>query len=106
VVSLWDLLTAICCSMAVGGALASAKIAKVGFSGYAFAITVGLVVGLGCAYLMRIVGKTIAARVKGNSVLIQERFFRALYFAAMLWIFFAGFLGFLASSVLLRHLSV
>jgi uncharacterized protein YneF (UPF0154 family) len=91
--------------MAIGGALASASVSKVGFSGYALAIFAGLVVGLGCAYLMRMAGKTVVGRLK-DSVSIREQAVRALYFAAMLWIFFAGFLGFWVSLVLLRHLSV
>jgi hypothetical protein len=102
VVSLWDLLTVICCAMPIGGALSSAQFAKVGLHGYAFAMAVGLVVGLGCAYMMRMVGKTVVARLAGASVSIRERYFRALYFAAMAWIVFASFLGAWASLALLR----
>ncbi len=104
-VSLWDLLIAVCCSMAVGGALASARVARVGFSGYVSAIIVGMAVGLGCAYLMTIVGKTVSARQKEVSLSNRERSLLTLYLAAIVWIFFAACLGFCASLALLWHSS-
>jgi hypothetical protein len=101
-VSLWDLLTVLCCAMPVAGALRSAKFARAGFFGYTFAIAVGLLLGLGCAYSMRTVGKTVAAHLEGNSASVRERYLRALYFTAMMWIVLALFLGSWASSALLK----
>ena len=104
--SLWDLLTALCCAMPIAGALASAKLARVGFVGYAFSVILGLLLGLGCAYIMRTVGKTVDALLEGHLVSVRERYFRALYFAAMAWIVFALFLGDWTSSALLRLLKL
>jgi hypothetical protein len=100
--SLWGLLILLCCSAAIGGATASAKFARVGFGGYTFSIAVGSVVGLGCAWTMEKVGKTVATRLQRSEAPVQERYFRALYFGAMLWIAFALFLGIWATQALLR----
>ena len=101
-VSLWDLLTVVCCVTPIGGALASAKITKVGFSGYTLAITIGLAIGVCCAWTMRTVGDTVAARIRRQAVSLHEGYFRMLYFAAVVWIAFALFLGLWVSLALLR----
>jgi hypothetical protein len=100
--SLWDLLSVLCFAMPIAGAVASARLAKAGFRGYALAITIGLALGVSCAWTVRTAGKTVDAHVKRHSESVQERYFRALYFAAMLWIVFGLFLGAWASSVLMR----
>jgi hypothetical protein len=102
VVSLWHLLLLICFVAPIGGALASAKLAKVGFGGYALATTLGLGLGVCCAWIMKAVGAAVAARTERKSESLQERYFRALYIAAMLWIMFTVFLGEWLSSVVLR----
>jgi hypothetical protein len=99
--TLWDLLTAVCFAMPIGSALASSKHAKVGLGGYALATAVGLGLGVCCAWTMQTVGKTVAARIKRHSESLQGRYFRALYFAAMLWIVFALFLGAWVSSAVM-----
>jgi hypothetical protein len=94
--SLWDLLTGICFAASVGCALASAKTARVGLGGHAMAIVVGLALGLLCAWTMRVVAEAIVAKMQRrweHSASRQEWFFRGLYFAAMIWTVFAGFLG-------------
>jgi hypothetical protein len=101
-VSLWDLLTAVCSVMPIGGALASAQYAKVGFGGYTLAVTIGLALGVCGAWTMRAVGKTVAARIRRQTVSMHQRYFRALYFAAVVWIVFALFLGGWVSSALMR----
>ena len=101
-VSLWDLLTAVCCVMPIGGALASAQYAKVGFGGDALAITIGVALGVCCAWTMRTAGNTVAAHIKRQTVSLHERYFGALYVAAMLWIVFALFLGGWVSLALMR----
>lgn len=102
--SLWDLLIAICFAMPIGGALASAKIAKVGFGGYSLSITMGLVVGVGCAWTMQTIGKTVVLHIRRHPESEHERYFRTLYFAAMLWMVFALFLGEWLSLALLRFI--
>jgi hypothetical protein len=102
-VTLWDLLTAVCLAMPVAGALASAKLAKAGFGGYALATTIGLALGVCCALTMRTLGRTVAANIKRHTESTQGWYFSALYAAAMLWIVFALFLGEWVSSVLMRH---
>ena len=96
-VSLWDLLTGTCFAVSVGCALALAKIAKVGLGGHAMAIAIGLALGLLCAWAMRVVAKAIMAKLQrrpnwDHAVSLQRWFFRGLYFAALVWIVFAGFL--------------
>ena len=98
-------MTAFCCVMPISGALASATLAKVGIGGYALAVGLGLVLGVCCAWAMRTVGETVAARVKRHPQPLQEWYFRALYFGAMLWIVAALFLGAWTSSALLRLVS-
>lgn len=92
-VSLWDLLTVLSFAMPIAGAVASAGLAKAGFRGYVLAIIVGFALGLCCAWTMRIVGKAAAANIKRHSESVQQGYVWALYFAAMLWVVFALFLG-------------
>jgi len=101
-VSLWDLLTALCFVMPIAGAVASAGLAKAGFRGYVLAIIVGFALGLCCGWTMLIVGKAAAAYAKRDSGAVQERYFWALYFGAILWVAFALFIGERVSSVLMR----
>jgi hypothetical protein len=103
VVTLWALLLALCFAMPIAGALAAAKSAKVGFGGYALAITVGVALGAFCAWTMHTVGAVVHAHTQGESVPLKERYARALYFAAMLWIILALFIGEWVSLVLLRR---
>jgi hypothetical protein len=106
-VSLWDLLTLICFVMPIGGALASAQFFKAGLGGQVLAVTIGIVLGVSCALMMRIVTKTITAKLQRrpdweHSASLQKWFFRGLYFAAMIWIVVAGFLGGWVSLAVLR----
>jgi hypothetical protein len=100
-VTLWDLLTAVSFAMPIGGALASAKLARASFGGYVLAITVGLALGLSFALSMRTIGKTVAAQMKGQYA-PREWYARALYFAAVLWILLGLFLGNWLSSAAMR----
>lgn len=100
--SLWDLLTVVCCAMPIGGALASAKMATVGPGGYALAITIGLAVGVCCAWTMRAVGATVATRIERRPASLHESYFRALYLAAIAWIAVSLFLGVWVSYAFLR----
>ena len=99
---LWTLLTVTSSATFLLGALSSARDGKVGFGGYAFAITVGLLLGACNAWTMYKVAGAVAGRSKRYSESVQEWCFRALYFAAMLWIPFAAFLGDWVTSVAMR----
>jgi hypothetical protein len=90
--------------MPVGGALASAKLAKAGFAGYALAITLCLVLGGCCAWTMEAAGARIFVRIQRQPVSLGERYARAIYFAAIVWIVFALFLGSWITSSLMRRL--
>src|SRR5260370_374181 len=70
--------------------------------GCALAVALGLALGVCCAWTMKIARSAVFARAQRESVALRERYFRALYFAALLWIVFAGFLGAWASSLLCR----
>jgi hypothetical protein len=93
---------AVCFVMPLAGALAGAKLSKAGFGAYAVAVAVGLALGLCFAWIMWTVGKIVAAHMKGKPVPAQERYAWALYFAAMLWIVLALFLGGWVSSAVIR----
>src|SRR5258707_99239 len=101
--TLWGLLLALCFGMPVGGALASPGLARAGLRGYVAAIAGGLVLGTCCAWTMEAVGATVRRRIEKQPVSLRERYYRALYFVAMLWIMLAGLLGKWVSSVMLRH---
>jgi len=104
-VSLWDLLLLLCFTMPIAGALLPAHSAKVGFNGYTVAIVVGVALGLGCSWSMRTIGKKISVSTRPYSASRREGYFRALYFAGVLWIAFAFFLGTWASSAALRFVA-
>lgn len=103
-VTLWDLLIAVCFVVPIGGALGSARLAKTGFTGYALAAALGLLLGLLLARIMVVLGKIVAAHIKRQPESAQEQYFRALYFTPMLWIVFGLFLGGWISSAALRFL--
>lgn len=88
--------------MPVGGALASAKLAKTSVAGYGLSVAVGLILGLLLAWIMRAAGKIIGGRIKRQSELVQVRYFRALYITAALWIALGLFLGGWVSAAALR----
>ena len=88
--------------MPVSGALASPKLLRVGIRGFGFSVFVGLILGFGCAWTMQKVGGLVYAHLKQSAVSVQERYFRLLYFCALLWIVFALFVGGWITSVLLR----
>jgi len=88
--------------MPVSGALASAKLLRVGIRGFGFSVFVGLILGFGCAWTMQKVGRLVYAHLKESVVSVQERYFRLLYFGALVWIVFALFLGDWVTSALLR----
>jgi hypothetical protein len=103
VVSLWDLLTMLRCEMPIVGVFLAAKLAKARFGSYIFAITFGLILGLGCAYTMRIVGRTVFARLRRSQKSAQESTFRVVYIVATVWIIFALLLGVWGMSAFLRY---
>jgi len=91
--------------MPIGGGLASAKLARVGFGGYALAVTSGLAIGIFCAWIMWVMGKIMTSQIELKPVPLRERYALLLYIAAIMWIAFALFLGNLASVVLMRLVS-
>lgn len=100
--TLWHLLTAICFVMPISGALASARLSKVGFGGYALGIGIGLALGSCFAWAMRNGGRIVFAHAKNKPVSERESYARLLYFAVMLWIASGLFLGAWASSAIMR----
>jgi len=107
---LCTMLICTCFVIPIIGALASARDAKVGFVGYALAVTVGLVVGLGCAWLMWASGEVVVKYLerpgRKYSESMREWCFRVLYLAALLWIVPTGIIGGWFSSVMLRFVLV
>jgi hypothetical protein len=99
---LWTLLTTISSATFIVGAMISAKHARAGLGGYAFAIAIGLLLGACSAWALYAVGDAVADRSKRYSESVQEWCFRALYLAAAVWIPFAAFLGNWVTSVAMR----
>lgn len=91
--------------MPIAGALASAKLAKAGFGAYALAIGTGLALGLSLGWVMWTTGKLVAARIKTQPDSSRERYAKALYLAAVLWIMLGLFLGNWLSSAAMRLVS-
>jgi hypothetical protein len=105
--ALWQLLVLICTVLPVGTSAASARQAKVGPGGYAFALAIGLAVGTCCGWTMYTTHKGAVRKLQSQSrsqvsVAKQEWYFRGFYLAKSIWVAFAGFLGFWLSSALLR----
>jgi hypothetical protein len=99
--ALWHVLILMCFAAPIGTSLVSAQYARVAPGGYALAIAIGLVVGGGCSWTMWITHRTVGDYIQRHSN-HPEGSFRAFYSAKILWIAFAGFLGFWLSSALLR----
>ena len=108
--TVWDLLTGLCFGMPIGGALAPAGLAKAGIGGYAFAITIGVVLGVCCAWMMRVAGNAVVAKLQRRpdwlaAAPLRRLFFGGFIFAVVLWIVFVLLLGVWVSSALLRLVS-
>ena len=107
-IGLWHYLLLVCLVTPIGGALASAKLAGVGFGGYVLAIAVGLAVGACTSWTMWSTHRIVATKLRrhldsGHSV--SEWYFRLFYFSKIVWIGFASWLGAWLSSLLLRLVS-
>lgn len=105
--ALWQLLILLCFAVPVGTSLTSARYANVGLRGYTLAGIVGLAVGACCGWAMWTTHKVVVRKVQkhspsGASLARQEWYFRAFYLAKILWVGFAGFLGFWLPLALLR----
>src|SRR5262245_3892967 len=105
--ALWQLLILICVALPLGSALASARSMNVEAGGYALTGAVGLAVGTCCGWIMWKTHRVVVDSMRRSPTLEpnlakQEWGFRAFYLAKVVWIGFAGFLGFWLSSALLR----
>lgn len=100
--SLWHILVAICFLTPVVAALGMATDAKKGFLGYAIAVALGLVMGVISTRLMWASGKIVGEWITRRSESLQEWYFRALYFAAVIWIFAVAFLAQWVISAVIR----
>ena len=105
--ALWHVLILICVGLPIGTSLSSARYANVGPGGYCLAFAVGLGVGACCGWTMWKTHKIVFNKFQGpppsgTSLVKLDWFLRAFYLAKMLWVGFAGFLGFWISSRLLR----
>ena len=100
--TLWHLLEGVCFIAPISGAIASSSLAKVGFGGYLLALAIGIGLGVACAWTMFRAGRSIVARIRKQPDLVQERYFRGLYCAAILWIILALFIGHWVTAAVLR----
>ena len=76
--------------MPLVAALDTATHAKNGSVSYLLAIVLGLGMGAAFAWIMSITGRVVGARIKRKPTPLYEWYFRALYFAAVLWIVVVG----------------
>ena len=67
--------------------------AKVGLGGYALLITLSVALGVCCAWMMDTIGYIVYGSVRQKSEAVQEWAAGATFSAALIWIFFAIFLG-------------
>ena len=105
-VALWYLLLAICFVIPIEGAIVAVKHAKTGFGGYLLAIAIGLVVASSSTWTMWATHKIVRPRPDWKlTASQQEWYFGAFYIAKILWVLFAGFVGFWLASALLRLVS-
>jgi hypothetical protein len=99
---LWTQLILICFIQPIAAAIASAKHAKAGPGGFAAVIRLGLALGLFGAWAMWAGGEALGARIERQPESLQERYFCALFFAAIVWIIITAELGAWLSSTMLR----
>ena len=102
--TLWDLMTAFCFVMPTAGALATVKDVHKGWPGYALAIIVGIVLGALCAWAMRMASSKLAPALSPGPETERPWFFRALYFAAFIWIVVVLLLGSWVTEASLRFI--
>jgi len=100
--TLWHLLSGMCFLVPLVAALDTATHAKSGPVGYLLAVGIGLVMGAAFTWIMSTTGRVVGARIKQRPVSQQEWYFRALYFAAVLWIVVVGFVAQRVLSATLR----
>jgi hypothetical protein len=104
IMTLWDLMTALCFVMPLAGALATLRDVQNGWLGYGLASVIGLVIGGLCVWAMRAVGSYFATRSSAGSETLRPWYFRALYVAAAVWIIVALFLGSWVTAAFIRYI--
>ena len=90
---LWTLLTLTSSGSLVAGAVVAANHSRLGIGGYAFAITIGLLLGGLNFWATEKVAASVVDRLGRHLHLAQESLLNALYFAAALWILLAILVG-------------
>lgn len=91
--------------MPITGALATAKAANVGFTGYTLAIVLGAALGLACAWALQIAGAAVGTRMRQEPATRRTGYARTLSVAALLWIAIALALGIWLSSIAMRSIT-
>src|SRR5690242_17132937 len=84
--TLWQLLMAICSATPIMGMIASAKKANLQPLAWVAAMATAVAVGLGCALVMWLSGRTLARRAHGYSVTQEVWMFRGLYVRGSVWV--------------------
>jgi len=84
---LWTLLVLVSSAMFVVAAIVTARHENAGLPGFLAAVTVAVLLAVANFLAVEKVAAEVAHRVDGLSNRVQERFFRTLYAALVLWIF-------------------
>jgi len=92
-VTLWHLLVGMCSVSPIGTAYAFATRGGAGVGVRAGVVLMTTAIGLAFAWAMWKTGEIVYWRTRGLSDSAQEWCFRALYFAAAVWILLGGFVG-------------
>jgi hypothetical protein len=99
--SLWELMHAVCVALAVAAADVPASVMKLGAGGHVLATALGLLIGLGFAWVMWNSGRFLGARIRRLPRSLHEGRFRLMYFGAFVWMALAGILSAVVSHFVL-----
>ena len=104
-VMLWTLLTTISSLTILATSVMSAKQVRGGPASYALATALGAVLAVCNAWAVSKIAATAEENSRGHSPSIREWCLGGLYFAAILWMPVAAFIGDWATSAVLRLIS-
>ena len=102
--TLWNLMTLLCATTPLWGALATARDIERGWVGYVLAIAVGALVGGLGAWVMWALGNTIGGKARAGWYIRRQWRLRAIYLVGAALIIVAGVAGTWMTSALAHHI--
>jgi hypothetical protein len=98
----WHLIVAICFGMPGATGIAFGKAAGVGTSQYVVIVPISLLLGVACAALLNMIGRTAYAQITAPSARLHNWYLPSFYVAVLGWMVAVGILGVLAASFISR----